>query len=158
MADIVSDGMTRVTWVATLASVTSPSAATIEAGTDLEGFITPDGFNESVSNDDVDSSALNSTFSTTEPGRTTVELELTFKDQGKANPPYSTFAGRTSGYLVIRRGVAVATSYAASQTVDVYTVTASDPYFQSPAANEVTKVAFKFFNTAPPSLDATTAS
>ena len=158
MPDIISDGMVKVGWVTTLSSLTSPTATQITAGVDLESFLTPDGLAIELGDDEVDVSALNSTFSPTKPGRGTVSIELTFKDQGQANPPWTTFASRPAGYLVVRTGVAATTDWAASQRVDVYTVTAGDRKPIAPAANEVAKFSVQLFSTADPSFAVTTAS
>lgn len=158
MADIISDGKTRVTWLTSLASTTSPSAAALTAGTALESFITPDGLAIELGDDEVDTSALNSVFSAARAGRGTVSVEITFKDQGRANPPWSTFAARPSGYIVVRRNVDVATAYGAGQYVEVYTVTAGDRQPQAPAANETQKFVVKFFSSTDPNLHATAAA
>lgn len=158
MADIISDGMVRVTWLTSLASTTAPSAAALTAGVHLEGFITPDGLAIELGDDSVDTSALNSTFSSSRAGRGTVTVELTFKDQGKANPPWTTFDSRPTGYLVVRRNLASSTAYAATQYVEVYTVKAGDQNPIAPAANEVAKFSVALFSTADPVVHATTAA
>ncbi len=157
MADIVSDGMVKVGWVTTLSSLTSPTATQITAGVDLEGFLTPDGLGIDLGDEAVDTSALNSTFSTEKAGRGTVSIELTFKDQGVGAAPWTTFASRPSGYLVVRYGVAVTTDWTAAQKVDVYTVKAGDRKPIAPAANEVQKFTVQLFSTADPSIAATVA-
>lgn len=158
MADIISDGYVKVGWVTTLSSLTSPTATQITAGVDLESFLTPDGLGIELGDEAVDTSALNSTFSTEKAGRGTVSIELTFKDQGQANPPWSTFATRgTAGYLVVRTGVAATTDWAASQKVDVYSVVYADRKPLAPAANEVAKFSIQLFSTADPSIAVTVA-
>ncbi len=157
MADIISDGMVKVGWVTTLSSLTSPTAVQITAGVDLESFLTPDGLGIELGDDEVDVSALNSTFSPSKPGRGTVSVELTFKDQGAANPPWTTFASRPVGYLVVRYGVSVDTDWTAAQKVDVYSVKAGDRKPQAPAANEVAKFAVQLFSTADPKFASTVA-
>lgn len=157
MADIIADGYVKVGWVTTLSSLTSPTATQITAGVDLESFLTPDGLGIELGDEAVDTSALNSTFSTEKAGRGTVSIELTFKDQGQANPPWSTFASRPTGYLVVRTGVAATTDWAASQKVDVYSVVAGDRKPLAPAANEVAKFSIQLFSTADPSIAVTTA-
>ena len=152
MADIIADGMVKVGWVTTLSSLTSPTAVQITAGVDLESFLTPDGLGIELGDEAVATSALNSTFSTEKAGRGTVQIELTFKDQGQANPPWTTFASRPAGYLVVRSGVAASTDWAASQRVDVYSVTAGDRKPMAPAANEVAKFSVQLFSTADPSI------
>lgn len=160
MADLISDGMTRATWLTSLASTTSPSAAAVEAGVDLEAVLTPDGLAIELGDDEVDTSALNSTFSATAAGRGTVSIELTLKQQGRTAAPWTTFhaSPRPSGYLVVRRGLPVATSYAASQHVEVYPVKAGDVKPLPPAPNEVAKFAVQLFPSADPVLDATCAA
>lgn len=157
MADIIADGMVKVGWVTTLSSLTSPTATQITAGVDLESFLTPDGLGIELGDEAVDTSALNSTFSTEKAGRGTVSIELTFKDQGQANAPWTTFASRPAGYLVVRTGVAATTDWAASQRVDVYSVKAGDRKPIAPVSNEVAKFSVQLFSTADPSIAATVA-
>ncbi len=157
MADIIADGMVKVGWVTTLSSLTSPTAVQITAGVDLESFLTPDGLGIELGDEAVDTSALNSTFSTEKAGRGTVSIELTFKDQGQANAPWTTFASRPAGYLVVRTGVATTTDWTAAQKVDIYTVKAGDRKPLAPAANEVAKFSIQLFSTTDPSIAATVA-
>lgn len=158
MADIIGDGMVKVTWVTSLASTTAPSAATLGGGTDLQGYITPDGLGIEVGDDEVDTSALNSTFSSKKVGRGTVSIELTFKDQGKANAPWTTFASRPTGYLVVRRNVAAATAWASGQYAEVYTVKAGDQMPLPAVANELSRFKVNLFSTADPVMHATAGS
>ncbi len=157
MADIISDGMIKVGWVTTLSSLTSPTAVQITAGVDLESFLTQDGFSVDPSTAKVDTSALNSTFSTERIGRGSATIELTFKHQGLANPPWTTFASRPTGFLVIRYGVTVATDWTAAQRVDVWSVACGDRHDVPAAANEVAKFMVQLTPTAAPSIAATVA-
>lgn len=122
MADIVSDGKTRVAWVPTVSDTSAPTTSEIGAGVVLETFLTPDGLSLDFGNDDVDTTALGSTFSAKLPGRQTLSAELTLKDQGRAAAPWSTFAGKPDGYVVVRRNVAVSTAWTAADLVEVYPV------------------------------------
>lgn len=158
MADIVNDGNVRVTWLASLASTTTPSAADLTAGTAIESFITPDGLAIEIGDDEVDVSALNSTFTAKAAGRGTVSVEITFKDQGKANPPWTTFNTRPTGYVIVRRNLPVGTAYGSGQFVEVYTVQAGDPKIMAPAANEVAKFSIQFFSSTDPVLHAVCAA
>lgn len=155
MADQYSDGNVKVGWVTTLASITVPETSEVTAGVDLESFITPDGLQISLGDDSVDTSALNSTFSTSKAGRATVEIELTFKQQGVGNAPWTTFASRPSGWLVVRRNVATTTDWANGQLVEVYPCKAGDRKLAPPAANELEKFMVQFFPTSDPQLHAT---
>lgn len=158
MTDIVVDGTIKVGWVTTLSSLTSPTATQITAGVDLESFITPDGLNVDEADEMIPTAALNSTFSTEKIGRTTVDASLTFKHQGLADPPWTTFASRPAGYLVVRYGVAATTDWAASQKVDIYPCTAGDRQPVQAAPNEVAKFTVPLFITGTPSKAVTTAS
>ena len=141
MADIISDGMTKVSWVTTISNTAAPTTAELNAGVALESYITPDGLGISTGTDSVDTGALNSTQNTQVPGRRSDDITLTFKDQGRANAPYTTFASRPTGYLVVRRGVASTTAWASSQKVTVYPGTAGDRQDVPTAPNEVLKFA-----------------
>lgn len=157
MADIISDGLTRVSWVTTIANTAAPTTAELNAGVALESFITADGWNASTSTDAVDNSALNSTQNTALPGRRSDSIELTFKQQGKTAAPWTTFAGNPAGYLVRRSGVAATTAWAASQKVTVYTVSAGFRDEKAPAKNELEKFAVDFKVTGGTVDTATTA-
>ncbi len=145
MADIVSDGMTRVSWVSSISNTAAPTTAELNAGVALESYITADGWSASTDTADVDVSALNSTQNATLAGRRTDTVELTFKQQGKSNAPWSTFASNPSGYLVRRSGVASSTAWASSQKVTVIPCQAGFRNELAPAPNTVEKfsVAFK---------------
>lgn len=145
MADIVADGMTRISWLTSLTSTTSPANAELTAGVALESFITPSGLDVSGSTDAVDNSALNSTQNTELAGRRKDSITLEFKSQGQTAAPWTTFASKPTGYVVIRRGVAAATAWTASQRVQVYPAQAGDRFMLKPAANEVEKFQVQFF-------------
>lgn len=145
MADLISDGLTKVSWALTCSSTGAPTAAEATAGVSLEAFITPDGLDISRTTAMVDTGALNSTQDSEVPGRRKDSVTLTFKHQGDANAPYTTFAPvagvRPSGYLFVRYGVVSTTAFTAAQKVDVYPVQAGDRQRIKSAPNEVLKFA-----------------
>jgi type V secretory pathway adhesin AidA len=149
MADIISDGMTKVGWVTTISNTAAPTAVEVNAGVDLETFLTPDGLGVSTSTDAVDAASLASTQDQEIPGRRKDSITLTFKDQGEAAAPFTTFASRPAGFLVVRRGVASTTDWTAAQKVHVYPVTAGDRQPQPSAKNEVLKLVVPLFVTGP---------
>lgn len=150
MADIVSDGNTKVYWVTTISSTSAPTLTELNAGVALDQLITSDGLGLEFGNDSIDTTALSSEFSSTLPGRQTISGELTLKDQGRSAAPWSTFSGKPSGYLVIRRGEAASGAWANSDTVEVYTMQAGQRRPIAPAANEVAKFAVTLFASADP--------
>lgn len=139
MADIINDGMTKVSFVATISSAAAPTVAELNAGTALESFLTPDGLGMEFGNDSVDVTALSSTYNAELPGRQTVSTELTLKHQGDTAAPFSTFAGKPEGYIVVRRNLAATTAWTAAQTAEVYPVQIGTRRRQAPAANELLK-------------------
>lgn len=148
MPDIISDAMTKVSWVTTISNTSAPTTSELNAGVALESYITPDGLSINTSTDTVDNSALNSNQSTVLPGRRGDEVSLTFKLQGQAAAPWTTFASRPAGYLVVRRSVASSTAWTAAQKVQVYPCTAGDRQLLPPAANELEKFTVPFMVTA----------
>ena len=157
MADIVSDGMTKVAFVTTIAAPAAPTAAEMAAGEDLEGFLTPDGLGMDFGNDSVDVTALSSTYNAELPGRQTVSTELTFKHQGDAVAPFSTFAGKPEGYIVVRRNVDATDAWAENDVIEVYPVQIGTRRRQAPAANEVLKFTVQAFHTSAPVAGAVAA-
>lgn len=158
MADQTTDGMTKVSWMTTLTSTTSPSAAELTSGVSLESFITPDGLGIELGDDEVDTSALNSTFSSRKAGRGTVAISMTMKDQGRAVAPWATFDARPAGFLAVRRNVASSDAWAASDMLEVYTAKAGDRQPQAPAPNEASKFVVQLFSSTDPELHATAAA
>lgn len=143
MAARLVDGNTKVWWVTTLSSTTSPTASQINAGVALEGFITADGLEVSPDQNFVDVSVLNSLSELQDFGRTKVDASLTMK-RDSTDTAYTTFASMPAGYLVIRRGVANTTTGTAGQKVEVYPVKASKRLPVKPAANDMEKFMVKF--------------
>lgn len=159
MADLISDGKTRVYWVSTIANINAPTTTELNAGNDFTARITPDGLKLDPSTADVDTSSLASTFDTKTVGRIGFDVELTFK-RGSTTPedlPYSTLKYGVSGFLVVRRGVDYATAWATSQKCEVYPITCGEPQNSSPAANEVMKFVSPMKVTSQPATAATVA-
>ncbi|MEU5664761.1 hypothetical protein [Streptomyces longwoodensis] len=159
MADLISDGKTRVAWLSTVANINAPTTAELNAGADYTKRITPDGLKLDPSTADVDTSSLASTFDTKTVGRVGFDVELTFKrgDNPTDDAPYSTLKYGVSGYLVVRRGLAYTTAWATGQKVEVYPITCGEPQNSSPAANEVMKFVSPMRVTDTPATAATVA-
>ena len=149
MADILGDGAIKVSWCTTISNTSAPTAAECTSGVALETFITPDGLDIQVTTDAVDASSIASTQYQEIPGRRKDSITITFKSQGDSAAPFTTFAARPSGFLVVRYGLAATTAYAAAQKVDVYPCTAGDRQRISPAANEMLKFSVGMFVTSP---------
>jgi hypothetical protein len=122
MAVVPIDGNVRVSWLNACANINLPTAAELNAGTALEGFITPDGLNLSASTGTVDTSNLGSTFTTGRAGRRSYDISLKFHHDSPTDTPFNLLPYRTSGFLAVRRGIAKATAWTASQRVEIYPV------------------------------------
>ncbi|WP_263165396.1 hypothetical protein [Streptomyces sp. SCSIO ZS0520] len=159
MADLISDGKTRVAWLSTVTNINAPTAAELNGGADYTRRITPDGLKLDPSTADVDTSSLASTFDTKTVGRVGFDVEVTFKrgDNPTDDAPYTTLKYGVSGFLAVRRGVAAGTAFASGQKVEVYPITCGEPQNSSPAANEVMKFVSPMRVTDVPATAATVA-
>lgn len=142
MADIVVDGFTRVSFVASIANINAPAAASeLTPGLLLAAVMTPDGlvgFEPSTA--DVDNSALNSTFDTKTIGRDSFSgTMLRLKKQSGTDTAWTTLVRGTTGYIVVRRYMDNSTAWAASQAVNVYPIICGQRRELSPEANSVAK-------------------
>lgn len=162
MSNLTFDGNVKVSWVATLSSTTSPSAAQLTAGTSLEAHITPDGLAVPFDTAAVDQSSLSSTYTNEAAGRRHMQGSITFKrwdaTAGAATAAESTLVYRAEGYLVVRWNKAATTAFAATDKVDVYPVQCGQPSPANAAPNETQKSTVTVFSTADPSLSVTAAA
>lgn len=128
-ADLLSDGMIKVAWVATIAVQATPTAAELIAGTDLTPLLTPDGLTTDAATAAVDLSSLASTTNSEGAGRRTWSIMVKFKRKvvGADDLAYTTLVYRASGFLVVRRNLATATAFVAAQKVDVFPVQVTAP-------------------------------
>lgn len=159
MADLISDGNTKVAYVTSIANINAPTAAELTAGTDWTQRLTPDGLKTDPSTADVDTSSLASTFTTNQPGRRSYTVELTFKRGSTTTEdnPYTTLVYGATGYIVVRRGVAYATAFTTGDKVEVYPFAAGEPQNIAPAANEVSKFMSPMKVTSDPATHAVVA-
>lgn len=159
MPDSTVDGRTRVYSVPSIANINAPTTAELNAGTQLEPFMTPDGlvgFEPDTS--DVDNSKLNSTFNTVTTGRIGYSgTMLRFIKQTGSDSIYNLLVFNYATNIVIRRDVTASTAWAASQAVEVYPVVCGQVRDLSPAPNEVHKYEIPLKITTQPQPRATTA-
>lgn len=142
MADLAVDGMTRVSYVPTIANNAAPTTAELNAGTlltstltaaGLEGFETQPG--------EIDNTSLASTFDTKLPGTAAFTgTRLILKKQASGDTVFTLMtAFNTAGYIVIRRNVATATAWTAAQVVQVYPINTGSFDYLAPERNTVTR-------------------
>lgn len=140
MADIIIDGLVRVSFVPTITSLTAPTATELNAGTLLHDTLTPDGV-EGFDPDpgEVDNTAYGSTFDTKLPGTASFSgTRLTLKKQSGTDTVHATMtAFNTAGNLVFRYGFPKATTFAAADKVTIYPIRTGSWSYVPPERNTV---------------------
>jgi hypothetical protein len=159
--DLTYDANVKVAWAATVADISAPTAAECTGATELSDDITPDGLAITFATAAVDNSALSSDFDTSEPGRSTPTLALTFKtlySDGTSRPAATTLVKGAAGFLIVRRNKAVATAFAATDKVEVYPATCGQPSPAPVAKNEIQKASVDLFPSSSPDTLAVVAA
>ncbi|GAA2860133.1 hypothetical protein [Nonomuraea rubra] len=159
-ADLLGDGNVKVTFCLTIANISAPTAAELNAGVDLQEFITKDGLGISPEQAAVDNTALASRDETEDAGTVKYSIELTVKRKEVAveDIGWDTLVDRQLGYLVVRRNMAHETAYAAGQNVEVYPVRCGRPNMQPPELNAAQRFVSKLFNHTTADADALVAA
>lgn len=159
MADITSDGKTRVYWVTSIANINAPTTTELNAGMDLTATLTADGlsgFNPDTA--DVDTSSLASTFTTNVNGRTSFSnTQLTLKRQSGTDTIFNTLTRDTAGYVAIRRSITQSTAWTSSQALEVYPALCEEVSRMDPAPNTVERYVIGLKITSSPALRAAVA-
>jgi hypothetical protein len=159
VADITADGKTRVYWVSTIANINAPTTTELNAGIALQSTMTADGLNGfQPDTADVDTSALDSTFSTTVNGRTSFSnTSVRLKKQSGTDTIFTTLVRDTAGYVVIRRSITASTAWASSQACEVYPALCGEVSRIDPEPNTVERYEIPMKITASPALRAAVA-
>jgi hypothetical protein len=159
VTDIISDGMTKVVWVNTIANINAPTVAELNGGLPLSPIMTPDGLmNFEATTADVDNSSIESTYDTTDIGRDSYSgPSVRLKKQAGTDTVYTTLQRGTTGNVVVRRDIAATTAWATSQSVEVYPAKCKRRKRLAPTKNTETlyEVPLAFY--IPPSPDAVVA-
>lgn len=142
MADIPSDGNTRVFFVLAIANQAGPTVAELNAGLALQSLITADGLEGfEADTSDVDNTALNSLFDTVTIGRdkyTGTLLRLKKQTVG-ADTAFTTLVRGQVGYVAIRRDIAETTAWTTGQLCEVYPVICGQRKRLKPEGNTLTR-------------------
>jgi hypothetical protein len=160
MADVFSDGQVRVAFVPAISNIAAPTTTELNAGTLLQSTLTADGLvGFEATTAEVDTTSLASTFSTKNIGRDEYSgTLLRLKKQTVGSDPVRTLLARgTTGYVVIRRGIAETTAWASSQQVEVYPIICGRRKELSPEANTVMRYEVPTPITSAPEPDAVVA-
>lgn len=160
MADVFADGQVRVAYVATISNIAAPTVAELNAGILLQSTLTADGLiGFEATTAEVDTTSLASTFNTKSIGRDDYSgtmLRLKKQTVG-ADTIRTTLARATTGYIVIRRGIAETTNWTAAQQVEVYPIICGRRKELTPTANSVMKYEVPTPITSSPNPDAVVA-
>lgn len=159
MTDVFADANTRVGFATAIANIALPTVAELNAGILLHDTITDDGLiGFEATSATIPTTPLSGAFDTNYPGRDSFSgTMLRFKKQTATDTIFNTFVKYTAGYIVIRRGVAVATAWTAAQSVEVFPVTCGREKRLQPTANSIEKWEMPFTISGQPNLRAAVA-
>ena len=125
---VLAEGNVKAVFVATLASQTAPSAAILNAGTDVSCYLMPDWDGPTATQNTGDDRRFCSRQTFTRLGRVQWEiapLVYTYDPQTAAGDPnkvYDALAEGNTGFLVIGYGIDAAAVFASTDKVDVFPV------------------------------------
>lgn len=162
MGKRLTDGNTKATFVPSISSISAPTVAELtDSGiVALENTVTDDGLDISFDEGTVEGNVLASTQDNEAPGRSKANIELTYyrDSTSSADRMWSVMTRGTAGFLVVRRGLAAATGYAASQKIEVYEVICGERRPLAPERESYEKVALKLYSSGPYSVESTVAA
>jgi hypothetical protein len=160
MADIVSDGRTRVYYVASISNIAAPTVAELNAGIRLDQLITADGYiGFRPETADVPTTPLSGTFNTNKNGRVSFSgTMLRIKKQDGTDTVYDTLVKDTEGYLVERRSSSAGTAWAAAQKAKVFPIVCGETAWLDPEENTVERYEVPIKMRDQPELRATVAA
>lgn len=118
MSVVIMDGRVRVTWMTACSNIALPTAAELNAGTDLTTYITPDGLDISMTTGKVDVGNVGSTYTLNRVGRRVPTIALTCHHDastGSTDPAWNLLIYRAVGFLAVREGVLTATAWTTGQ-------------------------------------------
>jgi hypothetical protein len=159
MGDIIVDGTVKVAFVPTITNIAAPTVVEINAGDDIDTFITADGlvgFEPETA--EVDTTSLSSTFDTKRPGRASFSgTLLRIKKQTGTDTTYTTLVRGVEGNIVVRRYVDASTAWAAADKVSVYPIACGETRELAPEANTTARYEVPTMITSDPELRAVAA-
>lgn len=160
MADLLGDGNVKVTFCLTVADISNPTAAELNAGVDLQTVITKDGLNIAPEQAAVDNTALASRDETEDAGTVKYSLELTVKRQEDPDDDigWNTLTDRQLGFLAVRRNRAHEEDWEADDPAEIYPVRCGRPNMQPPELNAAQRFVSKLFNHTAPDTAASVAA
>jgi len=136
--------------VASLADPKNPLLSELTSGTtqDLSCYITAEGFQTTLDEQEITDQRLCSRAVYERPGRWRKSMTLTYvynMADPENNVAYLTLAYLTMGFIVARWGIPFETPWAEDDIVDVYPIQAGKPVKNQPTANGVLTVTQRLF-------------
>lgn len=129
------DTLIKVSWVLTIANTSAPTAAELNAGTDLSTFVAKDGINVTPSNNKVSTATITSLDDTETVGSRSWAASLHCFRRNTTDTAWNLWVYGTVGNLAIRRGTLYSTTWAAAQKAEIYPSTMFDPAPDPSAGN-----------------------
>ena len=157
MPQYSNDGMLRVTIVNSIANIAAPTAAELNAGTHVTGFLTKDGVTTPADQNNVDVATLADTFNAQVPGSFGGAIEMVGIRNNTVDTLWNLITYGLTTNVVIRRGVSTASVFASAQKVEVYPVVFHEPVPQQTGGDEASRFAISAPVNAQPNLKATVA-
>jgi hypothetical protein len=136
MARYANDGMIRIQVVASISNIASVTTAELNAGTNITNFVTKDGLTVPANQNMVDNASLAETFDSQVVGSFGGPVTLTGIRDSATDTFWDLVVYGTNTHLVVRRGIATATAYAAAQKLEVYPIQWHEPVPMQTASNE----------------------
>lgn len=152
MADLITDGFTRVFWLTTGANLAALTTTELNAGIALQDLMTADGlvgFQPDTAA--IPTSKFSATFNTDRPGRVNFGAKmLRFAKQDGTDTIFNTLSYNVAGIVVIRRSLLATTAWASTQKYEAYAATCGERRRLDPAENTLERWEIPlFFHTAP---------
>lgn len=159
MGRYANDGMVRWDFVPTISNKAAPTTTELNAGTPLASWTTKDGLTVPSNQNMVDDANLSDTFDAQVVGSFGGPLSMTMKRDGTpaSDTAWNLIVYGLSGFVVVRRGIASATAWTASQKVEVYPCMFHEPVPSQTATNEQGRFTATAAVTSQPNLKATVA-
>ena len=101
MSRIVFEANYAISWVPTVADISSVTTTELDTGTDITDFVPKDGFNPGGTSNTVDVGHLGTAYDATEIGSYGHALSVTFFKDDVNDDAWDLFPRATRGYLVV---------------------------------------------------------
>ena len=159
MADLITDGFTRVAWLTAVSNLGAATTTELNAGLLLHDLMTPDGLiNFQPKTNATPTSKFSSRFNTNKPGRVDFsDSALRFYKQDGTDTVFNTLGYNTVGFVAIRRSLDCTTAWASAQKYEIYPATCGERSKLDPAENTLERWEIPLFIHLQPNLNGVVA-